>query len=256
MVMSIHQPRMEIFRMMTQIVFLTNEGRVAYCGPTRGLASYLVSALKLSSSSMGSNPADELLDAMGARSADVLVDCFNKSNEATRQGRVLTMLESLPSVVSSSSQDKQGLQASMARLVDVRGKQRSNWLGQVYHLSGRAARNTLRNPLQFLLHGVTALVASLVLGSVFHDIHSKDETTAGTQDRFGIMFFLVLYLSLLSLTSLPLWREEQLLFMAERGSGIYSTSAYVLTSMVFEVLPYRLLPQQTMGIDLSMCLCR
>jgi ATP-binding cassette subfamily G (WHITE) protein 2 len=130
----------------------------------------------------------------------------------------------------------------MRRLVSQRGKHRASWARQLLHLSARAARNTLRNPFPFLLHGVTAMVAAVALGLVFRDIHSKDEETAGTQDRFGIMFFLVLYLSLLALTSLPLWREDQLLFVAERGSGIYTTSPYVLASMLFDVLPYRLLP--------------
>ena len=49
-------------------------------------------------------------------------------------------------------------------------------------------------------------------------------------------------LSLLSLTSLPLWREEQQLFIAERGSGIYGTSAFVLANVCFDLLPYRLMP--------------
>jgi ABC-type multidrug transport system ATPase subunit len=40
-VMSIHQPRVDIFEMMTQIVFMTREGRVAYCGSTDGLADYI-----------------------------------------------------------------------------------------------------------------------------------------------------------------------------------------------------------------------
>jgi len=68
------------------------------------------------------------------------------------------------------------------------------------------------------------VVAAVALGLVFHDIHRLDASTAGVQDRFGIMFFLLLYLSLLSLTSLPIWREDQHLFVAERGSGIYTTS--------------------------------
>jgi ABC-type multidrug transport system permease subunit len=92
------------------------------------------------------------------------------------------------------------------------------------------------------LHGVTAVVAAAALGLVFRDVHSLDQETAGTQDRFGIMFFLVLYLSLLSLTSLPIWREDQQLFVAERGSGIYATSPYVLATILFDVLPYRILP--------------
>mmetsp|Transcript_1019 Transcript_1019/g.1696 ORF Transcript_1019/g.1696 Transcript_1019/m.1696 type:complete len:319 (-) Transcript_1019:308-1264(-) len=130
----------------------------------------------------------------------------------------------------------------MKRLVAERGKHVSLWPTQFYYLSVRALRNTVRNPFPFFLHGVTAVVASVLIGFTFENIHSKDDKTAGTQDRFGIMFFLLLYLSLLSLTSLPLWRDDQQLFVSERGSGIYGTSAYVMASMLFDVLPYRILP--------------
>ena len=44
-VMSIHQPRIDIFEMMTQVMFLTREGRVAYCGPTSELAAYTKNVL-------------------------------------------------------------------------------------------------------------------------------------------------------------------------------------------------------------------
>ncbi len=47
--------------------------------------------------------------------------------------------------------------------------------------------------------------------------------TPGPQDRFGALFFQLLFLSLLSLSSLPVWRDEALLFMRERASGVYGT---------------------------------
>jgi ABC-type multidrug transport system permease subunit len=103
-------------------------------------------------------------------------------------------------------------------------------------------RNAFRNPLPFILHGITAVGAALILGLAFRDTPKLNEETAGVQDRLGIMFFLVLYLSLLALTSLSVWREDQRLFVAERGSGIYCTSSYVAASFLFDVLPYRVLP--------------
>jgi len=77
-VLSIHQPRAEIFDLFTQIVFLAKDGRVAYCGPPRGVMPYLQTelntlsvtrALDQDNSASGSaatavNPADALLDLM------------------------------------------------------------------------------------------------------------------------------------------------------------------------------------------------
>ncbi len=47
--------------------------------------------------------------------------------------------------------------------------------------------------------------------------------TSGIQNRLGVLFFMLLYLSLMSLSSLPIWRDEKLLFMRERASGVYGT---------------------------------
>lgn len=79
-VLSIHQPRAEIFDLFTQIVFLAKDGRVAYCGPPRGVMPYLQTELNTlsvarapdndgTSTNSGSaatavNPADALLDLM------------------------------------------------------------------------------------------------------------------------------------------------------------------------------------------------
>ena len=324
-VMSIHQPRIDIFEMMTQVMFLTREGRVAYCGPTSELAAYTKNVLggggrnrrsssiarglgqlwpaqellvwpgkrrdgsnhnsitnnssygRPRSSSYGqgkggsaaSNPADELLDVMAVVEPGVLAHEWEKSdaNVAVQQcvqwalayGGADTQAAALAvaspasrnsaatataaaAASSSSKASRQGERRLMRRLIAERGKHRAHWPAQFLHLSARAMRNTLRNPFPFFLHGVTAVVAASALGLVFKDIHHLDQETAGTQDRFGIMFFLVLYLSLLSLTSLPIWREDQQLFVAERGSGIYSTGPYVVATILFDVLPYRLLP--------------
>ena len=40
--------------------------------------------------------------------------------------------------------------------------------------------------------------------------------TGGIQNRLGVLFFMLLYLSLMSLSSLPIWRDEKLLFLRER----------------------------------------
>ena len=58
----------------------------------------------------------------------------------------------------------------------------------------------------------------------------------------GALFFVLLYLTLMSLSSLPVWREDRLLFLRERASGVYGTNAYFAstpcsTSSAMRVLP-------------------
>ena len=100
-------------------------------------------------------------------------------------------------------------------------------------------RNMVRHPWLFCLNIVGTLVTSLFMGLVYH---SMDRMTPGIQDRFASFFFIVLYLSLVSLSSIPIWREERVLFMRERSAGAYTTAAYFVSITLFDLIPMRVLP--------------
>lgn len=63
-----------------------------------------------------------------------------------------------------------------------------------------------------------------------------------TVARFGALFFLLLYLSLLSLTSLPVWREDRRLFLSESIGGAYGHLAYFTSVALADILLVRVLP--------------
>ena len=46
----------------------------------------------------------------------------------------------------------------------------------------------------------------------------------------------------MSLSSLPAWHADRLLFLRERAAGVYGTNAYFAAVMLFDVLPLRVLP--------------
>ena len=62
----------------------------------------------------------------------------------------------------------------------------AGWWSQLAALSLRALRTTTRNSLLFGTHVVTATIAAFAIGSVFHDISSYDDGTAGIQ--VGVFF--------------------------------------------------------------------
>jgi ATP-binding cassette, subfamily G (WHITE), member 2 len=64
----------------------------------------------------------------------------------------------------------------------------------------------------------------------------------GIQNRFGLLFFILLFLSLLSLSSLPIWKESMLLFYRERDAGAYTTSAFFIARVLFDIVPLRVVP--------------
>jgi len=77
------------------------------------------------------------------------------------------------------------------------------------------------------------------LGAIYWD---TGVDTGGIQDRFGSLYFMLLYLSLSSLSSLPLWHDDRLIFVRERASGAYGTPAYFTAVVLFDFVPLRLLP--------------
>lgn len=62
------------------------------------------------------------------------------------------------------------------------------------------------------------------------------------QDRLGVMFLLLLYLSLLCLTSLAAWRKQMALFLHERASGAYGAAAHLATAAIADAVACRILP--------------
>ena len=60
--------------------------------------------------------------------------------------------------------------------------------------------------------------------------------------RLGVLFFLLLYLSLLSLTSLPVWREDRRLFLSESMGGAYGHLPYFTSVALADVLLVRVVP--------------
>ncbi len=50
---------------------------------------------------------------------------------------------------------------------------------------------------------------------------------------------MLLYLSLSSLSSLPVWRDDRLVFTRERAAGAYGTAAYFTSVVLFDFLPLR-----------------
>uniref|UniRef100_A0A7S1T9Z7 ABC-2 type transporter transmembrane domain-containing protein n=1 Tax=Tetraselmis chuii TaxID=63592 RepID=A0A7S1T9Z7_9CHLO len=115
----------------------------------------------------------------------------------------------------------------------------SSW-AQLKVLAARQLRNSVRHPVLITLNlGATAFMAFL-LGSVFYDLGKR--TTAAIQGRFGVLFFLILFQALMSLSSLPLWEQNRILFRRERASGAYSTGPYFTSVVLFDLLPMRCLP--------------
>ena len=57
-----------------------------------------------------------------------------------------------------------------------------------------------------------------------------------------MLFFILFYLALLSMSSLPVWRDEYILFAHERASNVYGNLSYYISIVMFDLVLVRVVP--------------
>ena len=89
------------------------------------------------------------------------------------------------------------------------------------------------------MHLLITLVVALLLGFTYRNI---DNGIPGSQNRFGFLFFIVMYFTLVSMSSIGSFVKELDLFNRERARGYYSTWPYFLSKLLTDFIPFRMLP--------------
>ncbi|KAL6746090.1 P-loop containing nucleoside triphosphate hydrolase protein [Haematococcus lacustris] len=220
--LSIHQPRPDIFRLMDRLLLLSGLGETVYSGPVRCVGAHLASLGRSAPPPSVALP-DFLLDMVIRSSREevvALVDGFGGSLVAEEDGAWAVRLASAPGPPPLP-------------------KYCAPFTAQFLELSGRLLRNTYRHPFLVTVNFVATLAAAVTMGLLFRN---SGLDTGGIQNRLGSLFFALLFLSLLALSSLPVWREERLLFRRERAAGLYATPAYFAAVVLFDLLPLRVIP--------------
>eukprot|EP00208_Stichococcus_sp_RCC1054_P008188 CAMPEP_0206149676 /NCGR_PEP_ID=MMETSP1473-20131121/37907_1 /ASSEMBLY_ACC=CAM_ASM_001109 /TAXON_ID=1461547 /ORGANISM="Stichococcus sp, Strain RCC1054" /LENGTH=1805 /DNA_ID=CAMNT_0053547157 /DNA_START=182 /DNA_END=5600 /DNA_ORIENTATION=- len=228
-VLSVHQPRPDVLAMMRRALILSSHGRVVYSGPMDTARAHFEALGYHTPPEV--NIADRVLDlVIRSPSTEVqkLVDGFSRSAVARADAEVLARV-----TLDGAMQTAEG------HVPFLEGRPRASLQRQLAALSGRAAKNARRHPALIAVNwGATAVVAA-GLGAVYAGLQRD---SGGIQNRLGACAFMVLYLGVLGLSSLPIWRAERLLFIRERASGVYGTAAYFITGVAWDFLPMRVLP--------------
>jgi len=226
--LSIHQPRPDIFRLLDRVLVLSGEGSVVYSGPS-ALASAHFSSLSFQTPpSADLHIADYMLDAVTMSTPQVRMLMVSAFAESEIAENVLLVADSL--AIQYEDSDEPPI---------IVPKYVSPYFKQVRMLWLRLAQVTVRHPFLLMLHFMSTACASLALGLIFWN---SRRDTSGIQNRMGVLFFIVLYLTLMSLSSLPIWKEDQILFRRERASGVYGTNAYFTSVVLFDVIILRVMP--------------
>lgn len=216
-VCAIHQPSSRIFQSFDSVLLLGAGGRQLYCGSVTAVPAVLESSGR--PCPKGWNVADYMLELASDKSSKPL-------NESV-------------SHESASSQDESYKSETDEVVVSSQGKPASVLLTQFEVLALRELRNMRRDWTLVIMHVAVAAIVGVFVGGLYFN---TDESIGGFQSRVGSLFFLGSLLAFSSLSALSNFLGVRTLFVRERSGGLYSPSAFLLSRVVFDIVPLRIVP--------------
>ena len=106
-------------------------------------------------------------------------------------------------------------------------------------LCRRGMRQVLRDPTLMFLQLIVTLMVGLLTGSMFY---KPGLDLTGVHNRTGLLFFIVIYFSLISMSSIGAIVNDKETFMRERAAGLYTTEPFFAAKVLCDLLPLRILP--------------
>jgi ATP-binding cassette subfamily G (WHITE) protein 2 len=255
-VLSIHQPRPDVFRLLDRVLVMSKMGDVVYCGASERAEAHFAALARPSDGESGANEARSRKRFLpeGVNVADYVLDTVLRSSDEDVRAMVTAFRDSetcasdrafLASVAARAAGGPTGAGRLKKAFEKGDSKKTAPFSKQLRLLCGRLLRKLFRHPFLIGVHFAASLATALGVGFVFMHVGADQ---AGIQNRLGALFFVLLYLTLMSLSSLPVWREDRLLFLRERADGVYGVDAYFASALLFDVLPMRVLPPFFFGL--------
>ncbi|KAF9342122.1 hypothetical protein BGX26_008282, partial [Mortierella sp. AD094] len=95
---------------------------------------------------------------------------------------------------------------------------------------------------------VLHLVVSIVLGLFIGGLYFKvSMQLAGFQDRAGSLFFMLALLGFSSISALGAFTETRTIFIKERSNGYYPPMPFIISTLLFDLIPLRVVPSLLLG---------
>lgn len=241
-VFSIHQPRYSIFKLFDSLTLLA-KGRRVFHGPLSEALPYFEEIGYTCAEH--NNPADFFLDVvngdadLGESSKDTVKVIKEQDLEDSSTVLAIELNKKFELTDLYKTTKKEVQEASVSRSGDWHSDvspYATNSLHQFRFLFRRAFFNVIRNPAAFSILFINVFVG-LVFGVLFFQI--EDSLTTGTQNRFGVLFFMVTNTIFSAMTSLEVFVAEKDLFTHQYASGYYRASPYFLAKLLADTLPLR-----------------
>ncbi|KAL9648047.1 hypothetical protein ABK040_012101 [Willaertia magna] len=245
-ILTIHQPRSNIYELFDKLLLLSR-GRVAYFGNAKDATGYF--------SKIGYpmpkqyNPADFFIDLITETTGHYHHDTPVDNNTNTIVNTNNTTIED------KSSEMKKKKESDNERIENIlnhyqhlevppsvthlesnlkKSTYSANWFTQFFVIMARAFIYILRDRILTFSRIFQNVAMAIVVGLIFLRMGYDQQSV---QDRNGVLFFCLVNQAMNSVfSSLTVFLlEEKKVFLRERGSKMYSVSAYYLGRSVSEL---------------------
>uniref|UniRef100_UPI00398E7ECA ATP-binding cassette sub-family G member 8 n=1 Tax=Pristiophorus japonicus TaxID=55135 RepID=UPI00398E7ECA len=239
--MSIHQPRSDIFHLFDLVVLLSS-GATTYCGTAKDMIPYFTS--------IGypcpkyCNPCDFYVDLTS-------IDRRSKEQEAHTQDKANTLASifwekvkytddytwqpnacnTCPNMSSASSASP-----TSDEIINIKSETMDKLIGQLRQFSvllSRQVSNDFRDLPTLAIHGFEALLMSLLIGFLYH---SQDGKQLSIQDTVALLYIIgALTPFAVVLDVIAKCHSERAMLYHELEDGMYSITAYYFAKLLGEL---------------------
>lgn len=216
-VATIHQPAARVLALSDKLMLLSR-GRTVYFGPTNRAVAYFekigypVPNLE--------NPADFFMDCINSDFANE--EDVDKIAEAWLQSEWKQRLDAELEKLQQTEHAKEPAH-------DIKVRPVPRW-HQIQALTRRNALNYRRNPAAVILRMAMYMALSIFVGLVYLRL-SKDQV----RDIVSVLFFVAAFLTFMSVSTVVMFIEERLVFLRERGNGLYSVDSWMIANTAVSI---------------------
>ncbi|KFH70564.1 hypothetical protein MVEG_03414 [Podila verticillata NRRL 6337] len=274
-ILTIHQPRSDIFAMFDHTL-VVSKGEALYFGPTntaadyfnrRGLvcptnyniADYLLDIamdqeLVAKAKSYSGTDDEKVARATGAQThaggnalarrgtgqantSEITRTSSEGSNERSYETSV--RMEEFESNSSTASLSEGGPAGKKKKTVYP-----TSFLTQLRTIMKRNLQTLIRDKSLLVLHLAVAIVLGVFIGGLYFKVGMD---LAGFQNRAGSLFFMMALLGFSSISALGAFTEIRTLYIKERSNGYYPPMPFIISTLLFDLIPLRIVPSILMG---------
>ncbi|XP_031559327.1 broad substrate specificity ATP-binding cassette transporter ABCG2-like isoform X2 [Actinia tenebrosa] len=251
-IFSIHQPRYSIYKLFDTMTMLS-QGEIVYQGPRADALQYFESIGYACEEH--NNPPDFFMDVIHEKELHYPSNPINSSDvegahainqgspranknydmaESYRKSRYFTHIQSAIQPIY-----REFIETSVGFKDVEEVKYATGFVTQLYHVSGRAVKNLLRNPQTSIMQLIITVLFGTIVGAIYYD---QKKGPNGLQNRVGSFFFIIMNMVFGNLSAVELFIKERKIFIHESAGGYYRVSVYFLAKVLCDIIPMRLFP--------------